>query len=958
MPPGELGTWAPILDGQKDRLKRIAAGVKQVTELAPGLGISDPSGANARPILGVLASYAQAAAVSHVGDTSEQWIADAASRQQQLAIAMLRGVTNEMNNALGAAADARQRGASPLIVEGDQVTADSRRLQSQLAIGGVADAASIDDTALHAQELTLRARVEGLSWAVRALRVAVDRAGDGIKAHIAKQFHGRFRTLEDAIGPIESTIRLLAANLQSEDAVIRRGNWEAPADQRRQRRIYLRNNQRELGALAAQTDLVEFFRQGAETVAWQQFANACVQTLALIGIAFVAHAAGGIAFRAAQSVLGAGSTQAIGELASGGGMLARAGSLAARGAAGLVGAGVEAGINTAGQIALAGGKPGEAFFTNLLATIGANAIVGQITRDLAVARSIEGKTAGLWAKVGRAGKVVLAETATVTAHTVMSVAIGYVAHMVVTRKQATTLQAREWLLQGLSTGLGRYVGGAVKSRRPGHEKLARIPELDGQRLLAANDEVAALARTAETRPNEAAATELLAKRKLLLDEELRSLDTLDRYPELLGAHPDAKLTTRDVKAAIASLRREQGALLPHSRRLVLESAGLEEIVPNAEYRGSAAQLQRAVETARNVGLAVGAPRKTGTTTRIAIGDAEIVVHEGAATPTAPAPRSPAEQFVEDVRAKLGPEERAKLDQMIGKRPLEDFRRQYGGDVDAASRQVVAATARAKADTAAAVASTAKAEQIRKFVEDTGLMKDPRARDIVEVLARKVAAAEAKNATVQDKSQRAKYDDDIADARADAVAALRSHIVSEYMQAQLASRFPGSRVRKDVQVWQEQDAKYKTSEEFKAANKAMFATSAPGVKRFETSDGPRVYLEITDIDLMVTLDQSGGKAKILHTEEIKTGHGDSPQKARAQLDKSAKTIGEAVAGGARVKLLHGGDDITGQIDLASMSRATAVTRGPANKPFQESLGITAKDLDMITNKLLDTKPGPR
>lgn len=527
----------------------------------------------------------------------------------------------------------------------------------------------------------------------------------------------------------------------------------------------------------------------------------------------------------------------------------------------------------------------------------------------------------------------------------MNVAIGYVAHMVVTRKQATAMQAREWLLQGLSMGLGRYVGGAVKARRPIHEKLGRLPELGGQKLLAAGDELTQLAQAAEARPSDAAATELLAKRKHLVDEELHALETLER-------HPEARLTIRDVKAALAQLRREQGALTPHGRRLALERAGLEEIVPNTEYRGSADQLARVIEAARATGVPVGPPHRTGRATRIAIGGAEIVFHEGAATPTAPAKRSPAEQFLEDVRARLDADERAKLDQIVGKRRPEDVHRQFDGDVEAAHRQVTAATARSRADAAAAVASTVKAEQIRTFVEDAGLMTQPRAREIISILVRKLADAQAKKAATSDKLKQRKQDESMVIARLNAVAALRSLVISDYMHAQVASKYPRSRVRKDVQVWKEQDRRYSSIEEFKAANKAMFQDSQKGVQLLDTPDGPRVYVEVTDIDLMVTMDQTNGKAKILHTEELKTGYGDSPKAARAQLDASAKAIASAAADDARVRLLEGGKDITDQIDLASMRTATSATRGPSNKSFQESLGLTSKSLDSLVNRMID------
>jgi hypothetical protein len=960
MPSKDLGTWGPIIEGQKDRLKRIVGGVKGVVDRTSGLGIKDTTSPNAKPLAIVLATYAQAAALSHLADTGEQLIAEATQQQQQLAITMLRGVTNDMNNAVGIASQAHQRDIAPLSSEAAQVTADALQLQNQLAAGAAVDSATIEETTLHAQEIAFKTRVQGLFWSVRSLRLAVDQAGAGLASHIATHFHGSFKALEQAIKPVEGTIHTIVANQQNEDATIAGGTFETPADHRALRRRYLKNNQKLLDELTSHTDLVEFLREGADTVQWQQFATGCVQMLALIGLSIVAGAAGGAVARIAGGALGrVGSTAAVAELAESGGMLARAGSLAAGGAARLAGAATEAGIITAGQTKLQGGNANDAFFANLLSTIGANAILGTLTRDLAVARGIEMRTAGHWAK--RAGKLVLEETVTISAHTVMNVAIGYLAHRVVTRRQVTVMQARDWLMQGLSTGLGRYVGGFMKARQPNHEKLGRLPEaIGGKRLLVAGEPLAALAKTAETAPSAEAATEMLAKRNQVLEQELQILETLEKNPELLTAHPDVKLGAKDVKAAIASIRGEQAKLAPASRRLILEAAGLEEIVPSSDYRGSADQLRRVIESAHEIGLAVGTPRKSGNTTRITIGDIEITFHEGAPTPTAPAKRTPEEQFLEDVRSTLDPIERAKLDEIVGKRPAKHVHDDFSGDVEKARKAVAGAVARQKADAAAVVASQVKAERIRQWVEDAGLMKDARAKQIVEALEQRVAEATVARAKAQqagDAAEAKKQDVVMKRARDNAHEELRSHVMTSYMRAQLAMKFPRSRVRKDVQVWQEQPGNYASTADYKAKHPEKFTKSQKGVKHLATPDGKQIYLEITDIDLMVTRDQPSGKGKILHNEEIKTGRNDSQAKARAQLDDAYKAINEAATGGRKVMLFEGGKDITGAVDLTSMSGATSHTRGPAEKKFETSYDVTTADLDALIAKLMEPpKPG--
>jgi hypothetical protein len=367
-----------------------------------------------------------------------------------------------------------------------------------------------------------------------------------------------------------------------------------------------------------------------------------------------------------------------------------------------------------------------------------------------------------------------------------------------------------------------------------------------------------------------------------------------------------------------------------------------------------------IESAHEVGLAVGVPRKTGHTTRLTLGGAEIAFHEGAPTPTAPAKRTPEEQVLEDVRTQLDPIGRAQRDENVGKRSAQDAYDQLGGDVEEARRTVLRAVAKEQDAAAAVVASQAKAEQIRQWVEDAGLMKDARAREIVETLERKVAeATEAKQraekagnaAAVKTQNKR------IEGARREAHKELRSYVTTSYMQAQLAKDFPRSRVRKDVQVWQEQPGDYVSREDYKAKHPKVFEKSQRGVRLDPVEK--RIYLEITDIDLMVTMDQPSGKAEILHNEEIKTGHGDSPDKARNQLNDGNKAISEAATGGRKVKLIEAGKDITGEIDLTSMISAKSHTRGPANKGFETSLEVSTTDLDALIRKLMEPpKPGSR
>lgn len=955
MKPDELGTWGPIIDAQKARLLRIVAGVKQVVDRTSGLGVKDASSPSAKPIALVLAIYARAAAVSHLDDTCEQLLTEAGQQTQQLAITMLRGVTNDMDNAVSLASRANQRGAGEHVKQADQVATDSHRLQDELAAGTAVDAGTIQETTLHAQEIAFRTRVEGLFWSVRALRMSADKAGSGLASHIAAKFHGSFRTLEQALKPVEGALNEIVAQMLEQDQMVA-GTWETPDDQREARRDYLTGNQKLLRKLTDSVDLVTFLKEGAETVQWQQFATACVQMAALIGVSIIAGAAGGMVTRLAESALvRVGSAEAVAEIAESGSVLARAGGIAGRAGARVLGAAADAGINAAGQVKIQGGEMGETFLTNLLSTIGSNAIFSTLSKDLEIARTVEMRTSNLWA---RAGKFVLKEAVTVSAHTVINVAVGYLAHMVVTHRSVTPMMAREWLLQGLSTGLGRYVGGFLKSRKPVYDKLGHLPESLGTReLVASSTELGALSSGAETHPSGEAATGLMTRNAQHMDREVRVLENIEKHPEILTAHPEARLTIKDVQAAIAAIKSQQAKIGPIARKLAIESAGLEEIVPNSEYRGSADQVRRAIEAAHAMGVEVGAPHTMDKITRIKIGDTEIMFHEGAPTETAPPRRTPEEQFLEDVREKLGPDEAAKFQEIIGRRTAKQVHDQFGGDVGKARQTIAKATAQVRAAREAEAVRLERIEDMRQWAKDFGLEKNPRVREIIDryEAARKAAKTEPERNS----------------ARKMAAKDLRGLVIGAHVEGQLYLEFqnqPGRHhVRRDIQVWQAQDPMYKSVAEYKAAHPELFADSKRGVKMI---DG-RAHLEITDFDFLVT---TGAKQdKVVHIEELKTGANDSATKAGEQITNGRDAVAEAARGGRPVKLLEGGKDVTAEFDLGSFGTAGTRTRGPAEagaqqqtppeKRFGKSLDLDARSLEEMARQLLEdwtqppTPPGP-
>jgi len=226
------------------------------------------------------------------------------------------------------------------------------------------------------------------------------------------------------------------------------------------------------------------------------------------------------------------------------------------------------------------------------------------------------------------------------------------------------------------------------------------------------------------------------------------------------------------------------------------------------------------------------------------------------------------------------------------------------------------------------------KEIREFVKSHGILDQERAAKILDELSPNPSKSEI----------------------ADAARKLRTLVVSDLVASQDAVLFPAARVLRDVQVFEEQPL---SVEEFRSMPQA----DKQGLTLRKGRDGlDHVYKKETDIDgLVVEEPAAGTKAKILRMEQQKAGTTDTPSSALAQNAKALKVIDAAIGGQKTVRLeLEDGVDISEQLDLASADQAQKVTVGPAGKGFDESLEITAADLERLMKELVmdAKKPGSK
>ena len=597
MRPEALGTWGPILTGQKDRLKRIGIGVRQVSGAAAAIGVGGPSSTNAAPLLELLDTYGRAAAVSHLENTCEDLLQEAARQQQGLALRGVRNTANVMTATTDAARDSLADGdRKRLMKDAADVSGNALTIQNKLAAGGEVDESEIDEVTLRAREITFDAKTLALLHQAAELKSAADEAGKGLASHIAAHFHGKFKSLQTALDTIRGEVGFIV------------GEWHAEVDEfdqhdndpenRERRKREFRHDRLDRAEVAfdkfrRNTDSIGFLKEGADIIGWQRFAKACVEMLALIAVSV---ASGGIGAAlgegAAGLVMGSEGAEAATEL-----------SVGARIVGGTVRLASEAALNTAGQVEVQGGSYGEQFLENLIVTagsMGVGAVMNRIGKELTFAKDLEGKTAGIWGKIGRGTKTVLKEGVAISLHTVTGAALGYVAHRMVERKaRPQSMELRDWFLQGASITIGRHTHDLISGKAPLHRKLELFNELGAGDLGQLDTKLLRLSERAQQAPKPEDTIEILEQQHAVLEKETSALDTLAQDPVL---QERAKVTDSELAKARSDNQTEHAAIQDSGLDTVaMQSAGVEELEPGV-VSGTAEQLQHLEAAAKRMGL--------------------------------------------------------------------------------------------------------------------------------------------------------------------------------------------------------------------------------------------------------------------------------------------------------------------------------------------------------------------
>lgn len=274
-----------------------------------------------------------------------------------------------------------------------------------------------------------------------------------------------------------------------------------------------------------------------------------------------------------------------------------------------------------------------------------------------------------------------------------------------------------------------------------------------------------------------------------------------------------------------------------------------------------------------------------------------------------------------LRELLSPEEQAKLSKMVKGKADAEQRAMFSGNLVSSRERVRDALRMERRAAAAQAQSKSRAAQLRQTITSQVIPNDP---DIAAIIS--------------DASQDLK----------DKLPILRDKLVARMVKDEMLARHPHNTVLDGVKIY----------EKLPETTVSEWLSKNPGKSRDGlTMRSGELYMQRGEIDIMVIQpDSGGGKAKILLREEIKTGALDTHAKANSQLKSQGKLIEEAAAGTKKIRLEVGGRDIVDEVDLTSDRPEFAKTRGPAGKNFDESLGLTASDLEGLCKDLLNVSPG--
>ncbi|HPH64305.1 MAG TPA: hypothetical protein PLF40_01100 [Kofleriaceae bacterium] len=516
--------------------------------------------------VGTIVAYVEAMAKA---DTDPAPLAAPRALQQKLLLRIAaasatesRALAGEINNANGDFLESRGDAIA------DRAQAAQRDMQYDRQGNPAAASSDALDLLVEAQELKFHVQNQAIAAQLASL---ADMAAD-VDSGVASFFGNRFnKTLHETPGELR---RLRGVALafgsyydQARANIDKRINPTASsthAQYTAARMAAVAIAAEKFQDFIAGTHLMQVFEQAQDTITRGAARAACsamiLHSTAMLEISVLT---GGLASAAGRSVVALGLPELPALVGA-----VRTASLGWKFAGFVTGLGVEAGLNTAADYVLSGGESSisDSFLSNLAVSVALRPLHGLFARGGKLL-DLEKKAATLWSM--RGGAMVLKAGVEISLETVAAAAVNYVTMRALHDKARTlsTTTATEWLLQGASLAVGRFIGA-----RSG-ELEARIAKLE-QHVAATKGAAQARAVVRDgsdcKKPEQALARFAEYEARLAHEQELLMREGA------LAASGQSKLSPAEVNklaASNAAARTEMQG--PVARQAKLRMAGLE-----------------------------------------------------------------------------------------------------------------------------------------------------------------------------------------------------------------------------------------------------------------------------------------------------------------------------------------------------------------------------------------------
>jgi hypothetical protein len=641
--PDQLGAWAAIASGQRDRLREIAEMVANVTKAAGALGTTTKRTGRSDPLRDILARLSEAAGTSHLASTSERILTEARNLQAGLSLRALQSNVAALESAVtGAEAVApSDKHASDISHPYEQTKEDAQLLENMMLNGGEVSADELERVQLDAQELALRARIHSLQVQLDQIEGQWIQERAGVLSHVVatskfKDIFGASMFIHQRLGDVYRELNIPPTKSDPTDPKA------AAATDRAAKRGAVARAQALFRSLCTDQDLSKFFKDAYATMRSQQLRTAIAQAAAMLLISLASVGVGSaVAEGIGEGFLAAEGVETVTEL-----------SLGARAAIQVGAMSTEVMGNAVGQTLTTNTSFASAIVDNAMFVVGAagtSKALGKLLEDIPAAAAFEkfltnelvaieaqeARATVAMSKLAQAGKAAVwvgKQAGAVTGHTVMGMAMGVVvakAHELAGAQHPSPQQLEDWLIQGASIAIGRLAHAAIGERFPSLQRLAQRKEVTrAQALYESAMRLSQKAQRLITDGEPRLALEVLNERIRVLETEIGVEDELAQSKP--GAvPPEGQPDRADLKTQLTELRGPEMRAV-RWRLLGLDSLGA------GEWAGTPARIASAIEDAREAGSRAEQIEDQPETTRLKIDGEELTLHAIAEQQTATA----------------------------------------------------------------------------------------------------------------------------------------------------------------------------------------------------------------------------------------------------------------------------------------------------------------------------------